>query len=135
MIQFLKLYIGIVFIIFLYSCGNKHLSKKEYNHIFDSLSQIEVPLVFDSIRFFQQRGIDVEIDSISPEGVNIWERRETSLRFYKEVKHKDSLFWDVYEYNSNGQIERYYRRYMDSCGDIPTGYVVYYNEQGRNRSF
>ena len=121
-----------IILLLLSSCNhnNKHLSKKEYNRILDSLKQIEVPLEFDSTRFFQQRFNNVEIDSITPEGIMIWERREASLKFYREMKHKDSLFWDIYEYDCTGHLECYYRKYFNSCGDNPTGYVVFYTPEG-----
>ena len=126
--------IFIVILFFWVSCNNKHLTQKEYAHILDSLKQIEVPLVFDSIKFFQQRGNELDIDSMTPEGIRIRERQDDCL-FYRSLKHKDSLFWDRFEYDCNGHLYRYYREYFNSCGDLPMGYVIYYNEQGEIESF
>ena len=124
--QFLHI---IILISCICSCSGNHLSKKEYTHILDSLKQIELPLVFDLERFFKQSGDSIQLDSVTFDNIIIIEYKDSD-GIYRKTKHKDSLFWDRYEYK-NERLYCYYREYFNSCGDIPTGYVIYYDPEGK----
>ena len=114
------------------NCTDKRV--KWYTHVRDSLSRLDFPpRQFDTL-FYQAHQYGSTVDTVYPNGIH-----EIQVRGYKgnyecNIRHKDSLIWDILEYDAqDAKLIRWYKEFIWGGGII--GYIVEYLKDGNVRTF
>ena len=124
----MKYCILLLFSLAILSCRSPET--RQYYQILRALNEYDIPRSIDAEYLIKQLNTDGRLDTIFPNGMIMHYHRDYNENIICYSRHKDSVIWNIYKYNStDGKLAMWTRRFINEADNVD--YVIHYEKNGK----
>lgn len=107
---------------------------KWYYYRCDSLSRMDFPPRQLDTTLFHTKGNGFQLDTLYPNGIYETQERDYKDDYECSIRHKDSLIWNILEYDrTDAKLVKWHREFIRGGGIL--GYTIEYTKDGNVKEF